>query len=126
MCLSVRNGTAGSPPTANTHDRKVTVRVANAYQSAVAAYRVTLVGAAATSAGGRQALFDSIQVSAGRQANGDLIQALRLGDTDTGGKATCPNPVQYEAVKTACGESRRVKNPTGGVRNRTAQPGLGT
>ena len=22
-----------------------------------------------------------------------------MGDTDTGGKATCPNPVQYEAVK---------------------------
>ena len=41
-------------------DRKVTVRVANAYQSAPAAYRLTLVGAAVMSAGGRQALFDSI------------------------------------------------------------------
>ena len=55
-----RKGTSGRPPTANTHDRKVTVSLARGYQSAIAAYWVTLVGAAVMSAGGRHASFDSI------------------------------------------------------------------
>jgi hypothetical protein len=99
VCLSGRKDTAGSPPTANTHDRKVMVRVANAYQSAPAAYRLTLVGAAVMSAGGRQALFDSIPSLDRSPSNDRPAASKEVGRHGHGRQGDLPYPVQCEAVQ---------------------------
>ena len=98
-------------------DRKVTVRVANAYQSAPAAYRLTLVGAAVMSAGGRQPLFDSIPSLDRSQCTDRPAASTEVGRHGHGRQGDLPFPVQCEAVKI------RVMGRT---EYKTAQPELGT
>lgn len=83
----------------HTPTRKVTVRVANAYQSAPAAYRVTLVGAAVMSAGGRQAFFDSIPSLDGSLGDDRPVSSKEVGRHGHGRQGDLPYPVQCEAVQ---------------------------
>lgn len=93
----------GRPPTAITHTGgNPTQEVANLLQTALAAYRVTLVGAAEMGARRRQPPFDPLRSR----------QALRLGDTDTGCAVTRTNPVQREAVRIRTGGRSEMNGVT--------------
>jgi hypothetical protein len=56
-------------------------RIASSSYTALAAYRLIVVGAAETGAGGRHATFDPLR------------HAAVLGDTETGAAVTQTNPV---------------------------------
>lgn len=91
-----------------THTSKDTREVANLSNTALAACRITLAGAAETGARSRHASFDPIRVS-----------GAVLGDTDTGGAATRTNPVHFEAVQIRAGGrskfERRYPDSAGGL-----------
>lgn len=97
----------------HTHGGNPTQRLAKLLQTALAAYRVILVGAAETGAGERQFSFDPIHDWI---AFGD--QSMKLGDTETGAAVTQKNPVHVDSgnqsapgvagIKTAMTGTRQV------------------
>jgi hypothetical protein len=92
----------GRPANLQTHTvREDALTLAKRQQTAVAAYRGNLVGAAATGAEVRQHLFDPIP-----------SRGAKLGDTDTGTWATKINPVQREAVRIRIGGRPEMNGAT--------------
>ena len=86
LCAFPRGRIAQTAKLQNAHMSKDARRIASSSYTALAAYRLIVVGAAETGAGGRHATFDPLR------------HAAVLGDTDTGSAVTRINPVHNETV----------------------------